>query len=331
MAKNIDVVHGAFLAPMFDALQDTGVSLNALIQSKGLGKFRMRDASAILPRYVVGEFFEHLVQDQGIEILNALSHAYTMKHVPDWGEIIIGRPTILSAIRLAGSPEARVFSDNYVSLKMQGSNAVYTDHYARSPAGHYNWEDVFSTPLALNAFHLACGENWTPERIDLTFDDAWLLDGVMDFGGAEVRVGQAETRFYFDPVYLGSTLPTQLGGTVAPSHVPATQTAQVFALIDALVPETRPSVTLIAAALDMSPRTLERLLAAELESFRGVLKTWRIGRAFDLLKDPSLSIAEISRRLHYSNTSHFDRAFRGWTQMTPMAFRDHGVASAGPQ
>lgn len=319
---------GAFLAPAFSALAVAGVQAEKLLCANGFGNFRMHDPSATLPRFIVGHFFEHLVRDQGIEVLNELSHAYTMKRVPDWGELIIGRPDILSAIRFAASPAARVISHNRISVGIHEHNAVFTDHFYQSPAGQLNWESVFSMPLALNAFHLACGQNWIPKRIDLSFDDASLLDGVVDFGNAEVRINQPSTRFHFDPVFLGSRMPTSMPSAGISSHVPVSSMGRVFALLDALNPEARPSIALIAASLDMSPRTLERLLAAEEETFSGVLKTWRIGRAFDLLQDPHQSIAEIARCLHYSNTSHFDRAFRGWTHMTPKQFRDQGGTGA---
>jgi AraC-like DNA-binding protein len=82
-----------------------------------------------------------------------------------------------------------------------------------------------------------------------------------------------------------------------------------------LTPETA------ARALAVSRRTLNRRLADEGTSFRNILDDVRREFACALLQDRSLSIADVSLFLEYSEPAAFNRSFRRWTGQTPRAFR----------
>nr|WP_295078012.1 AraC family transcriptional regulator [uncultured Roseateles sp.] len=82
-----------------------------------------------------------------------------------------------------------------------------------------------------------------------------------------------------------------------------------------------PSLAQAALALHISPRTLHRRLAAQGLQFRGVLEALRLRLARQYLQDQRLQLAEIAGLLGYSEQSAFTRAFRRWTQSSPLAFR----------
>jgi len=83
----------------------------------------------------------------------------------------------------------------------------------------------------------------------------------------------------------------------------------------------RPRLETIAAALDTSPRTLERRLQHEGLGFRTVLDEARLGYARELLANPDARLSEIALLLGYSEQSAFNRAFRRWTGESPTAYR----------
>lgn len=81
----------------------------------------------------------------------------------------------------------------------------------------------------------------------------------------------------------------------------------------------------VASMLALSPRSLARKLAGEGTSYGELLEEVRHARARDLLRNRGLQIAEIADRLGYSDAAAFSRAFRGWADTTPSAWRDaHG-------
>lgn len=77
----------------------------------------------------------------------------------------------------------------------------------------------------------------------------------------------------------------------------------------------------VAKMLALSPRTLARKLAAEGTSYGELQREVRFSRARELLRNRSLQIAEVAQRLGFADAAAFTRAFRGWTDQTPSAWR----------
>ncbi|WP_428980031.1 helix-turn-helix domain-containing protein [Acinetobacter modestus] len=81
------------------------------------------------------------------------------------------------------------------------------------------------------------------------------------------------------------------------------------------------SLNQIAKHLGLTNRTLQRQLANEKTTFQILLSESRQEKAKALLKENKLSIQEISNLLGYADISHFSRAFKKWTNMTPSNYR----------
>ncbi len=78
----------------------------------------------------------------------------------------------------------------------------------------------------------------------------------------------------------------------------------------------------VADKLHMSPRTLQRQLAQEDQSFSSVIDALRQRKATAMLKQRELSLESIAEKLGYTDTANFTRAFKRWTGMTPRKFTD---------
>jgi AraC-like DNA-binding protein len=77
----------------------------------------------------------------------------------------------------------------------------------------------------------------------------------------------------------------------------------------------------VARELGLSTRTLQRRLAEASVAFQDVLDQCRLAAAERHLQDASLSIAEIAWLVGYSEPSAFDRAFKRWRGVSPLAYR----------
>ena len=91
--------------------------------------------------------------------------------------------------------------------------------------------------------------------------------------------------------------------------------------IDRCLQDGSPDFGTIAARMGMHERALYRALQARGVRFRTVLNEWRYKLAQDYIRDPSLSMTEISMLLGYTDQSVFTRAFKSWSGMTPIAYR----------
>lgn len=84
---------------------------------------------------------------------------------------------------------------------------------------------------------------------------------------------------------------------------------------------TVPRLKQLAGELDMSERTIIRLLSGEGTSFRQLVDGERMRRAVELVNDHSLELARVADLLGFADAPSFWRTFRRWFGVTPTAFR----------
>jgi len=82
-----------------------------------------------------------------------------------------------------------------------------------------------------------------------------------------------------------------------------------------------PKFERLAHYMNMSPRTLNRRLAAEGTSYRDLVSSIRNQKATHLLQTTDLSIDKIAKEIGYSDLSNFYRAFKRWTGHNPGIYR----------
>jgi len=83
-----------------------------------------------------------------------------------------------------------------------------------------------------------------------------------------------------------------------------------------------PDKELVAKALGMSSRTLQRRLNDEHTSYQDILDKTRHHLALNYLQQPELTIADIAYFLGFTEASPFYRAFKKWQGQTPGQYRD---------
>jgi AraC-like DNA-binding protein len=77
----------------------------------------------------------------------------------------------------------------------------------------------------------------------------------------------------------------------------------------------------VSRALGMGARTLQRKLEARGATYTELLGSVRLTLAEHYLRDPQVTIGDISDRLAFAHPGEFHRAFRQWTGTTPRRFR----------
>ena len=102
----------------------------------------------------------------------------------------------------------------------------------------------------------------------------------------------------------------------ATPSAPATS-ARVRSALDALLGTGRISTTWVATALETTPRTMQRRLAAEGASFGGLLDAVRRDQADAWLGETELSLGEVATMLDLSDPATLSRAARRWWGVTP--------------
>jgi AraC-like DNA-binding protein len=83
-----------------------------------------------------------------------------------------------------------------------------------------------------------------------------------------------------------------------------------------------PTLAAAAMAMAVSPRTLQRRLSEEGETFASALSKLRHDLAVRLLEDRTLAMYEVGFLLGDAEPTAFHRAFRRWRGMSPRRFRE---------
>ena len=98
--------------------------------------------------------------------------------------------------------------------------------------------------------------------------------------------------------------------------------AQVRSWIIQQLPDGAPNQETVANALHLSLRSLQRRLRDEDVTFRDLLEGTRRELAMQYIREAHRSIGEITYLLGFSEPSNFTRAFKRWTGMSPVEYRE---------
>ncbi|SFM11203.1 AraC family transcriptional regulator [Marinobacter zhejiangensis] len=99
-------------------------------------------------------------------------------------------------------------------------------------------------------------------------------------------------------------------------------TTQVRQLLEQSDEEKLPNQDWVAEQLHMTAYTLSRKLKAEGSSYQKIKDNLRRDQAVTMLTRQNLSIADISSRLGFAEPGAFSRAFKHWTGLSPLAYRN---------
>jgi AraC-like DNA-binding protein len=148
--------------------------------------------------------------------------------------------------------------------------------------------------------------------------------------GKRLRFGCSAHRLVFPAKELA--LPFTSADPVAMQLAREQCERELAAVVDAGIPtrvrtalmsaDGMPSLVDLAKALRMSPRTLKRRLAEHGTNYSTLRDDVRRQRALLLLDNRGLTVGDIAAKLGYSELPNFTRAFRKWTGMTPLAYRE---------
>jgi AraC-like DNA-binding protein len=152
--------------------------------------------------------------------------------------------------------------------------------------------------------------------------------------GAPVSFGNEASVLVFDRADLDAPLPgacpelAQFNDNIAASYVAKLDRSDIVArtraMIIDLLPSGRCSQDEIAKSLGMATATLKLKLAQRGTSFQLLMNEIRAEFARSYLRQPNLSITEITFLLGFTDVSNFTRAFKRWMGVSPSAFRQVG-------
>lgn len=183
----------------------------------------------------------------------------------------------------------------------------------------------------LRFFKFITEGRFQPLYIDFNFSQGASDDEYFRVFECPVSLGQKETRLYFDPAILAYPLWQAEPELLQLHEQLAIEKLQELARYD-LVGEVRRAIgstlesgetTLetVAVHLNITPRRLRTQLSEANTSFQQILSDYRCRLAKRLLANTNESVERIVYLTGFSEPSTFYRAFKRWTNETPVEYR----------
>jgi len=108
----------------------------------------------------------------------------------------------------------------------------------------------------------------------------------------------------------------------------ASLTERIRRLLRRYLTEEMPSLEAISDMLATTPQTLRRRLQREGQGYQMIKDALRRDVAVECLTQSDVPLLEVAARVGFSEVSTFHRAFKGWTGLTPGAYRQAHNAPA---
>ncbi|GAB7539161.1 AraC family transcriptional regulator [Burkholderia sp. 22PA0099] len=149
---------------------------------------------------------------------------------------------------------------------------------------------------------------------DLRFDSP---DAYVDLDPAFATLPVVQT-----PPSLKAFLRNAPGNFIVKYRNPDSLASRVRAVLRATAPADWPDAASLAARLHVAEATLRRKLRHEGASYQEIKDALRYEIACAALADLTLTVADVATAAGFAEPSAFYRAFRGWSGLSPAAYRE---------
>ncbi len=295
----------------------------------GFSEMLLHDPTMQLPNTEYMRFLEACARVTGEPIFGAkIGSAVPFCDLGLYGQYVTSAPTLRTALDRA----VRALRYHETGSRL---DITMTDHRLRIVY-------VPPTPKALGSWHQSDGiaallmnliaqyqnDNWSPTLIRVAAADSMRIARLGAFLGAPVQERAIGTEIIGEIPQE----PTCNHGRAGPftwrdlRRLVASRPSESFAevlrhLCIPLVQRGIFELDKVAEKVGVTPRTIQRRLKAEGETFGSLLSGLRREQAEQLLDETSLTMSEIAEKVGYSSKQHFIRAYKGWTGKTPSTVR----------
>jgi len=200
---------------------------------------------------------------------------------------------------------------------------------------HFAWQNtLFAVAALVKALREMAGQDFAPVQAAFTLAHSSGRREFERFFGCPVQFSAPADQFGLSRETLALALVTsdrRLLETLQPicdeaarerSTARGTLRSLVENEVQKLLPHGKANRQSVAEALGLSARTLSQRLSEEDTSYDEVVDRLRRSLAFQYIKEPSISLAQIAWLLGYEGPASFSHAFARWAGKSPSEARD---------
>ncbi|MGR5134548.1 helix-turn-helix transcriptional regulator [Vibrio alfacsensis] len=185
-----------------------------------------------------------------------------------------------------------------------------------------DWSEMFAIIYITELICTLTNTKWVPSKVRLQSRCGDIVKSALP-NQCQVFIGQEQTGVYIPDDIL--SIPIQISESSPATETPNIQwhtsfTDSVFELLRPYVRERNLSVEDAAQLLSFSVRTFQRKLKNEGTSFRHIKESLMYCVSCELMEEGH-SLTYISNQLGYTSISHFSRAFKRVSGLSPKVYK----------
>lgn len=338
--KAIPLVRASALLRFTDFLDQIGAPTERWLEQSNLSGALLITPERLLPTVQTAAFVERAARADGLDTLGIVVGQQTqVLHLGEFGHLLSRSLTLYDLLTtLERTINLMHSGERFRIIEQVDAVWLQTHLYAldRCESPH---TQCFSLMVYLNALRLALGPQWKPSELHLAAkpNPALLATGV--FEGIQVRWGTPHNAIKIPKALLSFPLRPAPG---LPSSQPQASYDDLYQsapaedfglslkqLIESFLPQGHPDIAKAAQALGLGVRSFQRRLTEADLSYSHLVEQVRFNLAISWLQDPSLKVADIAAELGYNDPANFTRAFKRWTGVSPLRFRQQQQQAGG--
>ena len=255
----------------------------------------------------------------------------------DVAAVVETAPTVGAALAAAARCFGALQEQTAVTLERRGDDAILSYQIRDGRILHRRQDAELSLGALIGLLRRSLGPQWRPEEVHLEHGVRGSGGLPESLQGTRVYAAQRRNAILIAGPALAAFMPMadpcRHGALLRriESRLPDRPGEDFVGIVlqhirDALA-DGRPGIAPVARRLGLSGPTLYRKLAACGTDFSELQRDLRRELALVALADPHLPLTEVAALLGYSELSAFSRAFRGWSGLSPLAYRRRHLAS----
>ena len=324
--SGLPLVRLSLIYPFLENLDAQKVDPDAILREYGLSREAIASTDVFVPAitvYKVIQAMSKAAQDpflavhvgESLDLSTWPVFTESVKHASSFGDFFFRFAA--EAMQQASSVQMRLDTD--------GKHATFCAHRVFEPTIVPAQADAFYVGLFTTIFRNCTGDNWNPREVLVRLSDP----GAVPSGYYDLTVSRGDRRgpsIQFPQKWL--LLPVDIKGFNKPSNMDIDYKSPPRSLTDAIRSALKPhlhradlTAEHAAEICGYEKRALGRKLKSAGTTITKEIATLKAEQAMRLLKETSLSIAEVGNAVGFSDPAIFSRAFKKWASESPRQFR----------
>ena len=319
----VPVIQTNYAKILVQMFSDYGLDLHQLLKDSGLPPDLIQSDSDFVPSESIKRLIYLTSAQLGVsKFTDLLGLAFRRRIIPHVLHQFVDYQTIGDALQHINQIFSNDSPGSRVSLVQEHGQVWFCRQAPDDDSTMFQWGEAFAIIYIIELITILSNRRWLPDKIRLQGRETDVISTITT-SRCQLFIEQGMTAVMIPSDIL--ILPIQLTSkdlSPKPALVEwhTSFTDSIYELLKPYMKEQDLSIEDAAQLLNFSVRTFQRKLKQENTSFRKIKENLMFSVACELMEEGH-TLTYISSQLGYTNISHFSRAFKRVSGLTPKIYQ----------